>query len=148
MKTRAFVLALVLALYPALAISQAQPAASVLVKAGKLLDVRKGKYIENFGIWIEGERIKEVGRVSDPVCTLDLPCSSGESRNASRSSKSLFLVGATRLGTSVLFAQQRPAHSWRNIASINLIGRIVMENPNCRPPATAPALIDLLSNPA
>jgi hypothetical protein len=41
MKTRAFVLALVLALYPALAISQAQPAASVLVKTGKLLDVRK-----------------------------------------------------------------------------------------------------------
>jgi imidazolonepropionase-like amidohydrolase len=65
MKTRAFVLALVLALYPALAISQAQPAASVLVKSGKLLDVRKGKYIENAGIWIEGERIKEVGRVSE-----------------------------------------------------------------------------------
>jgi imidazolonepropionase-like amidohydrolase len=65
MKTRAFVLALVLALYPTLAISQAQPAASVLVKAGKLLDVRKGKYIENAGIWIEGERIKEVGRVSE-----------------------------------------------------------------------------------
>ena len=65
MKTRAFVLALVLALYPALAISQAQPAASVLVKSAKLLDVRKGKYIENAGIWIEGERIKEVGRVSE-----------------------------------------------------------------------------------
>ena len=32
-----------------------------------------------------------VGR--DPVCTLDLPCSPVESRDASRSSKSLFLVG-------------------------------------------------------
>ncbi len=29
--------------------------------AGKLLDVRKGSYLENAGIWIEGERIKEVG---------------------------------------------------------------------------------------
>jgi imidazolonepropionase-like amidohydrolase len=69
MKTRAFLLALMLALCPALAISQSQPApqlaGSVLVKAGKLLDVRKGSYIENAGIWIEGDRIKEVGRLSE-----------------------------------------------------------------------------------
>ena len=38
---------------------------SVLVKAGRLLDVRKGSYIENVGIWIEGERIKEVGGFSE-----------------------------------------------------------------------------------
>jgi imidazolonepropionase-like amidohydrolase len=69
MKTRAFVLVLVLVLYPALAIPQSQPtsklAASVLVKAGKLLDVHKGSYIENAAIWVEGERIKEVGQASD-----------------------------------------------------------------------------------
>ena len=33
----------------------------VLVKAGKILDVHKGSYIENAAILIEGERIKEVG---------------------------------------------------------------------------------------
>jgi imidazolonepropionase-like amidohydrolase len=69
MKTRAFVFAFVVALCPALAISQSpsapQMAASVLVKAGKLLDVRKGGYIEGGAIWIEGERIKEVGRLAE-----------------------------------------------------------------------------------
>jgi imidazolonepropionase-like amidohydrolase len=33
----------------------------VVVKAGRLLDVRSGHYIENAAVWIEGERIKEVG---------------------------------------------------------------------------------------
>jgi len=35
------------------------------MKAGKLLDVRKGAYIENAGIWIEGDHIKEVGRLAE-----------------------------------------------------------------------------------
>jgi imidazolonepropionase-like amidohydrolase len=69
MKMRAFALALALALCPRLAISQSQPvaplSASVLVKAEKLLDVREGRYIENAGLWIEGDRIKEVGRGSE-----------------------------------------------------------------------------------
>jgi len=69
MTPRGSVLSLLLLIYPALAISQSQPAPqaapSVLVKAGKLLDVRKGSYIENAGIWIEGERIKEVGGFSE-----------------------------------------------------------------------------------
>ena len=65
MKTRAFVFALALAVLPAFAISQSQPAPSVLVKAGKLLDVRKGAYIESGAIWIEGDRIKEVGRLAE-----------------------------------------------------------------------------------
>lgn len=38
--------------------------AVVIVKAGKLLDVRKGVYIENAAILIEGERIREVGTAS------------------------------------------------------------------------------------
>jgi imidazolonepropionase-like amidohydrolase len=34
------------------------------VKAGKLLDARQGTYVENAGVWIEGERIREVGPVA------------------------------------------------------------------------------------
>lgn len=37
----------------------------MVVKAGRLLDARKGAYIENAAVWIEGERIKEVGRAAD-----------------------------------------------------------------------------------
>src|SRR5271154_3698190 len=68
MTLRGSVLSLLLLIYPALAISQSQPTPrvlpSVLVKSARLLDVRKGSYIENAGIWIEGERIKEVGGFS------------------------------------------------------------------------------------
>ena len=38
---------------------------SIVVKAGKLLDVRRGSYIEIAAIWIEGQRIKEIGRASE-----------------------------------------------------------------------------------
>jgi imidazolonepropionase-like amidohydrolase len=69
MKTRAFVLALLLMLCPVWAVPQSQRESelpsSILVKSGKLLDVRKGNYVENAGICIEGERIKEVGRASE-----------------------------------------------------------------------------------
>lgn len=41
-----------------------KPAATVL-KAARLLDVRKGAYIENAAVWIEGERIKEVGPAAE-----------------------------------------------------------------------------------
>jgi imidazolonepropionase-like amidohydrolase len=34
---------------------------SVVVKAARVLDVRQGKYLENAAIWIQGERITEVG---------------------------------------------------------------------------------------
>ena len=67
-KAQTFILTLVFAASPLLAYSQLQtetPAAtSILVKAGKLLDVRKGSYIENAAIWIQGERIKEVGPIA------------------------------------------------------------------------------------
>ena len=68
MRAQTFLLALLLALCPGWARSQSQPESqppSILVKAGKLLDVHKGGYIANAGIWIEGERIKEVGRASE-----------------------------------------------------------------------------------
>jgi imidazolonepropionase-like amidohydrolase len=69
MNTRVSLLALLFALSPSLAISQSQPApqpiTAVVVKAGKLLDVRKGAYIEGAAIWIEGDRIKEVGTLAE-----------------------------------------------------------------------------------
>jgi imidazolonepropionase-like amidohydrolase len=37
---------------------------SVLIKAGRLLDVRKGSYIENAAILIENDRVKEAGPAS------------------------------------------------------------------------------------
>ena len=68
MRTQSFLLVLLLALCPAWALPQSQlepEPAPILVKAGKLLDVRKGSYVENAGIWIEGGRIKDVGRASE-----------------------------------------------------------------------------------
>lgn len=61
MNLRALALALLLGLCPFRSAPQTSTLPSILVKAGKLLDVRKGAYVENAGIWIEGERIKEVG---------------------------------------------------------------------------------------
>ena len=49
----------------ALAQTDAKSATPVIVKAAKVLDVRKGNYIENGAVWIEGERVKEVGLASD-----------------------------------------------------------------------------------
>lgn len=69
MNVRIVALALVFILGSYNALLQAQQESpgpsSILIKAGRLLDVRKGSYIENAGIWIEGERIKEVGAVAD-----------------------------------------------------------------------------------
>jgi len=74
MKTRAFipvagffffVLLLNGSVVAAQAKADAQPPASILVKAGRLLDVQKGSYIENAAIWVEGERVKEVGRAAE-----------------------------------------------------------------------------------
>jgi imidazolonepropionase-like amidohydrolase len=67
MKIREFVVSMVFAFFPILASAQEppEPPTSVVVKAGRLLDVSKGIYIENAAVWIEGERIKEVGRASD-----------------------------------------------------------------------------------
>lgn len=43
--------------------SQTPPVA--LLKAGRILHVKTGHYVENAGVLIEGDRIKEVGRVAD-----------------------------------------------------------------------------------
>jgi imidazolonepropionase-like amidohydrolase len=67
MKIGAFVVSVVFALFPMLVSAQGppEPPTSLVVKARRLLDVSKGTYIENAAVWIEGERIKEVGRASD-----------------------------------------------------------------------------------
>lgn len=68
MKTLAMACLFWLAICPAPGISQTQVEPrpiSVLVKAGKFLDVVKGTYVENAAIWIEGDRIKEAGPLSD-----------------------------------------------------------------------------------
>src|SRR5881296_1017862 len=68
--TRSVATALLVALVAARLVAQAPPAAasapaaSVLVKAGRLVDVRAGNVLSNQAILIEGERIKEVGPAS------------------------------------------------------------------------------------
>jgi len=68
MKSRVLVLTLALSVCVGWAVpelqGQAQPTTSILVKAGKLLDVRNGSYIEDAAVLVEGANIKEVGRAS------------------------------------------------------------------------------------
>lgn len=52
------------------ALAQSQPDSrqqSTVLKAARLLDVRKGAYLENAALWVEGERIKEVGPAGEIV---------------------------------------------------------------------------------
>jgi imidazolonepropionase-like amidohydrolase len=69
MKTRVLFVVITLAVAAARLHSQTQlnatPAASIVVKAARVLDVHKGSYIDNAAIWIDGERVKEVGTASD-----------------------------------------------------------------------------------
>ncbi|MEP6635566.1 MAG: amidohydrolase family protein [Acidobacteriota bacterium] len=47
---------------------QTKPAAkSILIKAGRLIDVRAGRVLENQGILVEGERIKTVGPLAEVI---------------------------------------------------------------------------------
>jgi imidazolonepropionase-like amidohydrolase len=61
MKISLAAIAFFVAIQFTLARAQSPAPASVVVKAAKLLDVRKGTYLENAALWIEGDRIKEVG---------------------------------------------------------------------------------------
>jgi imidazolonepropionase-like amidohydrolase len=59
---------IVFALSPKLADAQSEPPTKpnvVFVKAARLLDVRSGSYEENVGIWIENDRVKQVGRAAE-----------------------------------------------------------------------------------
>lgn len=63
------VLCLLLAFIPPAASPQSpadrQSPQSLIVKSARLLDVRKGVFIENAAVWIDGTRIKEVGSIAD-----------------------------------------------------------------------------------
>src|SRR5208282_1540519 len=61
MKTSAFISLLLFASLSSLIRAQSPPSVSIVVKSARILDVRKGAYIENAALWIEGEQIKEVG---------------------------------------------------------------------------------------
>jgi imidazolonepropionase-like amidohydrolase len=69
MKMRVLIVGLALTLDTTVVLAQPlvarEKAGSVLVKAVKLLDVRKGGYIADAAIWIEGERVREVGPVAE-----------------------------------------------------------------------------------
>ena len=47
--------------------SSGAPAASVVVRVGRLLDVRSGQYLTNVAISVAGERIRAVGPADDIV---------------------------------------------------------------------------------
>ncbi len=55
--------AMVLLLFALSAFAQSGPSATsaIVIRAARILDVRKGSYIENAALWVQGERIKEVG---------------------------------------------------------------------------------------
>lgn len=62
MKRISLALIVVFSLMNTIVFTQTKPPASVvLIKAGRLIDVRSGRVIENQGILVEGERIKAVG---------------------------------------------------------------------------------------
>ena len=63
-----FVLSVVLSLLQTLVLAQSKTPAHpkvVLIKAGRLIDVRAGRVLENQGILVEGQRIKAVGPLAE-----------------------------------------------------------------------------------
>jgi imidazolonepropionase-like amidohydrolase len=66
MKRIPLALVVALSLVPTIGLAQTKTTASlVLIKAGRLVDVRAGRVIDNQGILIEGERIKAVGSFAE-----------------------------------------------------------------------------------
>ena len=65
MKSRPLPLLLLAFLAAARAQTPAAPPTSIILKSSHLLDVRKGSYLDNAALWIEGDRIKEVGPAAD-----------------------------------------------------------------------------------
>jgi imidazolonepropionase-like amidohydrolase len=71
MKTPTFFVGFIAAACSVLAAGQSQPephpSGTLLVKAARVLDVRKGSYVENAAIWIDGEKFKEFGPASEII---------------------------------------------------------------------------------
>jgi imidazolonepropionase-like amidohydrolase len=68
MRARTFIAALTLlfcAGHSHPAVGQSEHSGQILLKAGRVLDLKTGRYIEDAAVLIEGERIKEVGRAAD-----------------------------------------------------------------------------------
>jgi imidazolonepropionase-like amidohydrolase len=68
MRRKIYLLTLELLLVGCLVKAQSKPDSKptvTLLKGGRALDVRTGRYLENAGILIEGDRIKEVGPAAD-----------------------------------------------------------------------------------
>jgi imidazolonepropionase-like amidohydrolase len=65
MKASAFISLLLFVSVSSLILAQSPSPVSIVVKSGRILDVREGVYIENAALWIEGDQIKEVGPASD-----------------------------------------------------------------------------------
>jgi imidazolonepropionase-like amidohydrolase len=66
LKKSILALVICLSLAPAVCFAQTNtPASLVLIKAGRLIDVRAGRVLANQAILIEGERIKTVGPLAD-----------------------------------------------------------------------------------
>src|SRR5215475_9481162 len=62
MKKTLLALIVIFSLMNTIVFAQTKPPVDVvLIKAGRLIDVRSGRVIENQGILVEGERIKTVG---------------------------------------------------------------------------------------
>ncbi|HXW56807.1 MAG TPA: amidohydrolase family protein [Candidatus Cybelea sp.] len=59
-----FLFAVLFTIRPAMA-QQGRAPAEIGVQAGRILDVRSGNYLADQMIWVEGERIKAVGRASE-----------------------------------------------------------------------------------
>ncbi|MBA3256062.1 MAG: amidohydrolase family protein [Pyrinomonadaceae bacterium] len=86
MKRRMLALVVCLSLVQAASFAQTNaPTQVVLIKAGRLIDVRAGRVVENQGIIVEGERIKTVG----PLVEVE--------RNAPTSARVIDLSRATLL---------------------------------------------------
>ena len=65
MKKVLTILVIVFSLVNAIGFAQTKPPLNiVLIKAGRLIDVRSGRVVENQGILVEGERIKSVGALA------------------------------------------------------------------------------------
>jgi imidazolonepropionase-like amidohydrolase len=67
MRARTFISTLVIfcGVYSDQAGAQSEPSNQILLKTGRLLDIKAGRYVEDAAVLIDGERVKEVGAATD-----------------------------------------------------------------------------------
>lgn len=97
MKTILLALVVGFSLGPAIGLAQTKtPASLVLIKAGRVVDVRAGRVVDNQGILIEGEHIKAVGPFAEIQKT------AGPSAHAIDLSRATVLPGLADCHTHIL----------------------------------------------